>query len=482
MTQARILAKNIGAGLAAELIGGGLNILVIVLVARHLGTSGFGNYSFIISFVGIFQFIADSGIYAILVREISANKEAAERYIGNAKSLFWILSLFSIFLIVTIITIIKPSREILLSTYIMGLSIIPTFQAIGYNSVFRAFEEMEFNALGFVIHKLALLGFTYFSIRQDYGLRGIISSYLFASVLLWTFYSIMIRRRFFRPRFYFDTGKWWYIIKEAFPLGAGTVMRNFTWHIDTLILSALSTPSAVGFFSAPYKIVHAINILPRVVALPLFPLFSKLAKKSIDELSAKVSLSLKYMFLISIPVFTLIMILSKRLIQIVYGAKFIPSVDSLQILSPVILFLFPITLFVYTFTAIGKQRLYTISIGICLGINAILDFILAPKFTYIGVSIGTLISEIALFIVCYFYIQRLLGRIRIMQLLLKPLAAGTVMGFFLYSIRDSTILVLIPLIFIGLLLYLGVIYLLRPFSHSELSTIKDVIKSLIRRP
>jgi O-antigen/teichoic acid export membrane protein len=475
MTQAKTIAKNVSSNLVSKVIGEGLNVFIVIFIARYLGITGFGNYSFVMAFVFAFRIIADSGISNILVREISTHKEEAGKYFGAARSLLWVLSALTVGLIAVVITIINPSRAVVISTYIMGLTVVSTFLAIGYGSVCMAFEEMEFNAYGFVLHKIVLFLFTYLSIRQDYGLQGIFASYLLSSLSLWIYYYSVVRWRYFKPRSYFDKSKWWFFIKEAFPLGVATILRNFTWQVDILILSALATAMAVGIFSAPYKIIAAMNQFTITLALALFPVFSRLAKKSMDDLFINFSASLKYMFLISIPLVTFTFVLSDRIIQIAFGAKFLPSVQALQILSFVGFFLFPSSLYMYFFTAIGKQRLYTICAGACLGLNVIVDFILVPRFTYIGACIGTLLSEFIMFYVGYFSLLKLGWKVKIFHLLWKPLFISAIIGGFLYSIRGFSIPVLGFFIVVSLLFYIAGVYLLKVFSPYELSVITDVV-------
>jgi O-antigen/teichoic acid export membrane protein len=475
MTQTKVIAKNISSNLISKVISEAISAFVVILTARYLGASDFGNFSFIIAFVGTFRFIADSGIGNILVREISIHKEEAGRYFGVARSLLWVLSALTVGLIALVITIINPSRAVVISTYIMGFTAVSTFLAIGYGSICTAFEEMEFNAYGFILHKIVLLSLTYIAIKFDYGLQGIFASYLLSGLSLWLYYYLIIRWRYFKPKSYFDKSKWWFFIREAFPLGVATTLRNFTWQVDILILSALTTAMAVGIFSAPYKIIAAMNQFTITLALALFPLFSRLAKKSMDDLFANFSVALKYMFLISIPLVTLTFVLSDRIIQIAFGAKFLPSVQALQVLSLVGFFLFPSSLYMYFFTAIGKQRLYTLCAGACLGINIIADFILVPRFTYIGACIGTLLSEFIMFYVGYFSLLKLGWKVKIFHLLWKPLFISAIIGGFLYSIRGFSIPVLGFFIVVSLLFYIAGVYLLKVFSPYELSVITDVV-------
>ena len=109
MKQSQRIAKNISVMVLAELVGFGLNFIITVLIARYLGLIGFGNYSFVIAFVGVFQMIADSGLNNILIREIAVNRDNLGYQLGVTKSLIWVFSIIVFLLIVLIINIINPA-------------------------------------------------------------------------------------------------------------------------------------------------------------------------------------------------------------------------------------------------------------------------------------------------------------------------------------------------------------------------------------
>ena len=77
----------------------------------------------------------------------------------------------------------------------MGAAVLATVHAMGYNSVFRAMEEMEYNAIGFLLHKVLLLGLIVFAIKSNAGLIGIALSYFISNISLWLFYYIIICKK-----------------------------------------------------------------------------------------------------------------------------------------------------------------------------------------------------------------------------------------------------------------------------------------------
>ena len=56
----------------------------------------------------------------------------------------------------------------------MGIASLTLLQAISYSAVLRAIEEMEFNAIGFTLHKAFFAGLVGLSLFLHLGLWGIV--------------------------------------------------------------------------------------------------------------------------------------------------------------------------------------------------------------------------------------------------------------------------------------------------------------------
>ncbi|MFQ5456204.1 MAG: flippase [Nitrospirota bacterium] len=483
MGQVQRIVKNSFVTGVGGIIAAGLNFLTIMIIARHLGISRFGYYAFVMAFVGIFQLVADLGVRNILIRDVSVDKKRLERSLGITKFLIWILSVIAFLAIAVIINIIGQTQEVILSVYIAGIAVITTFHAVGYGAVCRAFEDMELNAIGNVLHKGMFLLLISVGVRLGVGLRGLFTCLLISNISLWAYYYMIVRKKYIRPRLYIDINASWSTLKEAFPLGIAGIFRKATWQVDTLILTGMTDVATVGLFSSAYKIIQAINLLPLTLALPLFPAFSRLANISEKRLFASFEKSLRFLWTFSLPITVVITLLSDKIILRIFGKEFIDASSSLQILSWALIFLFSTSLYLYLFTAMGKQMMYTISSGICLVINIILDILFIPIYGYIGASIATLASEMILFGTGFFFLMRMGCRISILNIAWRPVCGSIVMGAIIYQVRDLPLLWLSSGIGLGLLLYGTIILLSKGLSQEEIaSIIGDRYFKLIKVP
>ncbi|MBI3995990.1 MAG: flippase [Nitrospirae bacterium] len=481
MRQVQRIAKNVVVLVGAEVIGSVLNLVTIALIARALGVGGFGRYSFVMAIVAVFQLVADVGVTNIFIREVATKKEELARWLGAAKSLVWCLSFLSFLLMVLAFRISSADPQIHLAGYIMGAAVLATFHAVVYNAVFRAFEEMEYNALGFTLHKILLLALVFTAITQGYGLIGIFTAYLAANLSLWVFFYSLVFKRHLRPRLRFDPGLWRTLLKESIPLGIGIIIRRIGWQADILILTAIGTPLSVGLFSAAYKIIQAVNLLPTVLAMPLFPVLSRLAVDSPQKLLKTYGQCVKIFCIVSLPIVVLLSELAPWIIRICFGPEFSGAAPALALLAAALLFLFPTALFSSLFTALGLQRLFTVSSGIALGINIVIDFLLIPSYGYIGACVGTLLAEITLFVIGSYYLARAGYRISLLPLLWRPFAAGAGMAALLLPVHWGGTWPLIGGLLFGGAGYLALLWVFKVFGPEEIELGMKLIEGRFRR-
>src|SRR5581483_10307013 len=126
------------------------------------------------------------------------------------------------------------------AVWLAGLSVVPVFRTAGYGALCRAFEDMEVNAVGGVLQNLLFLAGAVGAVRAGLGLRGVFAGLLLANLVTWGYYAVMVRRRYLRPRLVVDVRAAWGLLRASLPLGLGALLRKASWHVDTLLLTALA--------------------------------------------------------------------------------------------------------------------------------------------------------------------------------------------------------------------------------------------------
>ena len=474
--QGRRVTRNLIVTAAGEMVGAGLNILVIIVIARYLGVERFGQYAYILAFVGVFQLIASAGMGQILVREIAVQTAEAPRYVGAAKSFTWILSLVTFLVIVGASQLTAAPWEIRLAMYVAAAGVIATIHGACYAAVFRAFEEMGVNATGFVLHKVVFLVLVLVGARLDQGLLGMCAALGLANGFLWAYYLAVLWARHFRPRLRVDLVLWWALITDSVPLGITVILRRIASHVDILILAAFGMTAAAGYFSAAYKLIQALTLIPLTLAQVLFPLFSRMARSGDGAFQQGVERAFKFLFFLALPIVLGLVIFAGPIVRLVYGPSYEPAALPLSLMGLSLLFLFPSSLYLFVFTAMGAQRFFTVATVAYVAVNVGVDLALIPSLAQVGASIGTLSAEAALFAASLLFLGRLNHPMPLLRLVWRPLLAGAALAAVLLVLRGASLPLLLPGAALGLALYAGGLVLLRAISPGELALVASAVR------
>jgi O-antigen/teichoic acid export membrane protein len=314
------------------------------------------------------------------------------------------------------------------------------------------------------------------ALHLDAGLSGIALCYLGERLFQWIFFYILVRLRYTRYRWRLDTAYWRYLLREGLPVGAGMVLRRISWYVDTFMLMALSTVGSVGLFSAAYRVIQMVNVVPFTLSVPLFPMLSRVALESHDKAINLYNRAQKIFVLLGLPIGLWIFLLAPQLIVLLFGEGYEAAGTTLRIMGLVALMLFMNSLFVYLFSALGKQKFYMTSIAISLLCNILLDVILIPLWDIEGAAIATLCSELVLYTSGIVLLTRVGQVTAWFQLLLKPtiavLLAGGVLVWPLVS-GSWISLVFGTAGFAGL--FLGLVLGLQVITREELLVLKKAL-------
>jgi O-antigen/teichoic acid export membrane protein len=428
MTAGKRVVRNSLFGILSQALGGGLFFLVTLLVARHLMPERFGAFSFVFAYVTVFHMLADFGLSNILIREMSRQRQRIGEILGAVIPLVSLLALVGYAIIALSAGFLQISPEAELAVYIMGATVLVTFHAAVYAAVCRAHEEMGFNAAGLILQRLVLLLLILTALYLDAGLPGIALCYLGERLFQWFFFYILVRVRYTPYRWRLDITYWRYLLREGLPVGAGMVLRRISWYVDTFMLMALSTVASVGLFSAAYRVIQMVNVVPFTLSIPLFPMLSRLAVESHDKVFALYNRAQKIFLLLGLPIGLWILMLGPQLILLLFGQGYDAAGNTLRIMGAVAVLLFMNSLFVYLFSALGKQKFYMTSIAISLLLNILLDLILIPLWDIEGAAIATLCSELALYAAGIILLSRAGLVTDLLKLLLKPVSAVLLSG------------------------------------------------------
>ena len=476
MNTVQRIAKNTAVLLAATIISKVLSFLYVMYAARYLGAEGFGILSFALAFTGIFGVFSDLGLDSLTIREVARDKSLAKKYLNNISVMKAILVTITFALIAILINLLGYPEQTTKVVYLVALSIIFSAFSNMFNSIFQAYEKMEYQSVGHILSSALLLLGALFAISQDFSVVGFAAVYFLVSVIGLGYTFAVSAWKFVLPKIEVDWSFWKPTIKEALPFGLSGIFVNIYFWIDTVMLS-LMVPNAnevIGWYNAAYRLVLVLLFIPSVYFSSVFPVMSRLFKTSEESLKFVFERSFRYMAIIAVPIGVGTTLLADKIIPLIFGLNFTPATIALQILVWSTVLIFINSAFSHLFYSINKQTIITKVRAIIAIINVILNFLLIPRYSYIGASIATLVSDLVTLLVMISILSSTEYRLSmssikdVSKVLISSIA---VFVFIKYSNNINLFLIVIISVFI----YFVVLFIMKGLDKEDMLIAKNLL-------
>ncbi len=382
--------------------------LLAWVVSRQLGPALFGIFSFLTTVVISANCFSSLGLDVWMIREITKAPEKAKEYFSAILGLKVVTSLVTIALVFFIFQLADLSKGILNLLGIISISII--FNSISqtlwhYGDCFREFIYHSFLWAASNVIK-SLTGIVLVSICQE--LKVLVIGIVFAEALALALSIYVIQKKYgnFKPQFQLLSG--WNLLKQSSPIGMGVVFSVLYFRLDTVMLQLMTDERTVGLYNAAYKLFELVLVLPHSLMIVLFP-------GLVDEFHSqkeKFKVSLKKVLVVYVGVGSIFSLpffyYSFEVVDLIYGAYFLPSGEILKILATAMVLSFLIFLLSNVLIVSGQeQKNARILVGATL-LNLILNLIWIPKYGAIGAAWSTVACEMALIIVLFFQSGKIL--------------------------------------------------------------------------
>ena len=384
-----------------------------IVIARYYGPEYYGLFSLSLMVIGWFIVFTKFGLTQGLLRYISLfrgkNQKGNISYIFRtvlriliitsvigAAILFFLSEVISqrIFSNPQLILFLKFFSFAIPITIILGtfLSIIRSYEKIGWFSfISRIFENGSKLA---VLVLLILIGFNSLSIPISYLAGGFASLLVGYLVLKRHIPEVFVKKKISEEK---KRSILKNLISYSWPLiFFGIIVSLFHW-TDTLIIGIFRTVEEVGFYNAAIPISILLTLSKDLFTQLFFPLVTKEYSRGRIDLVRQLSKQVgKWVFILSMPIFLLIMIFPNAFINILFGPQYLPAVNALRFLTVGALFTSVFEISRDLISMKGKSKLILIDIIVVSVINLILNLILVPRYGISGAGFATMISLIIL--------------------------------------------------------------------------------------
>jgi len=457
------IAKNTFWLAVAEGVTRFLKLFLIIYVARILGATEYGKFTFALAFVSLFAIFSDFGISAITTRELAREKEK-EREFPAILSLKLVLSIGTLILICIgsfFITLDPIIRGII---WILGVYIIiSSFSGIIY-AFFQARQKMEYEALAKILQAIAVTGAGFFILFNFPSVQNLSLSYLFASLSALIFILLLFHFRVYRLKVHFNSIIWRNILAMSWPLALGGMMGSICANTDSIMMGYWGQITQTGWYNAAQRIVAVALIPTGLIGASFFPALSKFLGESRERLQKGWDYFMEIMIFLAVPLAIGGIALASKIIDLVYDPSYLYSVLAFQILIATGGVVILSTPFSQALVVSNQQKktFWIVLIGAIL--NVILNFILIPKYSLYGAALTSLTASL---LMLFLFFKFTLRFTRVQPINLKLIFTfiisfiSSMVMYLVISFPGVYNLYIIFIILIGALIYFPTFFILK---------------------
>jgi len=484
---------------SARLLKGGFismlnSILVIVfstaytiLVARLLGSYGYGIVATCTALLSILSGIAGLGIPFAIAKYIS--KYAALKDWGSTKAVLRVAFKYIVILgLAFSVLLLLLAEWIATSLYhnpglvnifrIIALALPPALLLSGILSAFQGFQKISYymfaqssSVVLAVPIAVALMIMGYFATGALLGTAiGTVLACIFSIILL----SRVLPKRSSKTR---AGGVSRDILSFSIPMWLLGIGSLILWWYTTLLLGYVTSMQNVGYYSSSLGLTMFLLFIPVAIAVPLFPLISELwTLKDKKRLAVTFRTSIKLVFTILIPLAAGVAVFSDFALTLLYGRDFIAGGGVLRILAIALFFMSIMRINDAILGGIGKPGINAKMYWAATVLAVALITPLAWFYGITGAAVGFLVAHIFIACLGIFFVKKLAGLSYPLSAFKVPLLAVAVMLAVVIPLRYVVVNALQAILvgILGILIYIFTFLKLGGIKREEISLLEHI--------
>jgi O-antigen/teichoic acid export membrane protein len=295
---------------------------------------------------------------------------------------------------------------VLTATACMSLTLIPRSLSEAVQGVLRGISRyVEFLVVELVFGLTLVTGAGFLLVRGG-GLRAAIATELAAAAvagLAGLAFALKFRTG---KRLRLKASQ---LVRTSAIFNVYSFVGNLYDRLDVLMLSKLAGDYATGIYSAAYRPIASLQLLPYGILYSLLPSLSRgsysLAERERLEKAMGLLLSAAFAIVLATMAF------AGALVPLVFGAHFAEVATALKILIwAVILRYFNYALNMRLLAG-GHERVFLATSLVCLAVNFIGNLVFIPIFSWRAAAVLTIVTELVLLAQNMYWLRRATGAI-----------------------------------------------------------------------
>lgn len=435
-TTSRRILQNTGYRLFADIGAKVASFALYVVMARELGSSGFGVFAFAMAFATLVTIFSDFGQDRVLTREVARDHSRIDAYFANTLLLKIVLSIPALIVGVTLLSIYATpeTRDV---TALLGIAVVIEQLMATCFATFQSFERLAFIPIALIAQRVLMAVFGIVALLGGAGVVLVAAIYLVTACAGFVIALWLMLTRIVRPAPEVAPRRWKALMIAAFPIGAAFVFALILNRADLVMLAAFVPENDVGQYAAAYRLFETTMFLSWSVGAAIYPVSSRLTRTSSPTVGTVFERSLKLCTALTLPLAVGAMLLAHPFTEALYGNEYGDAADALILLAPSIA-LYPFAQMAGTvLVSQNRQRVLAPVFAAVAAQNIVFNLFLIPVLGIRGAAFGTSLSQFLVDVPLMYYAVREVGRPDWARMLGGSMVASMLAGVVMWQLSSN---------------------------------------------
>jgi len=408
-----------------SIIGAGCAFLTQVILARGLGPEAFGVFAAALSTVTLLAPLAGFGIAQYWLKAFGQEGWRARRWLPGSFR-FIGLSTATVFLLLLVWALWGPHNALS-----AGILVILSFHVLGQLAVELVSSKLQLEER--YLNLAVWQAFPHLSrlllvMVLAYATTNLISAqsaaYCYAVVAFVFFVSaVWLLLRLYRGSFDLkgymapekaempskpDVPGMFQVAEQSWPFGVAGLFHLIYFQSDIILLRYMTGAELAGIYNVAFTVMIAVYLLPGVIyqkfLLPKMHRWAHCDRTKFYQVYRQGNIG---MLILGLLAMVLIWLLASRGVVFLFGQNYQQAVGLLMILAVSAPVLFVASSVGATLVTQVHMKSKVKCMGVVAGLNIILNFLLIPLYGAYGAAVATIISNVSLLAIYYFYAEKL---------------------------------------------------------------------------
>jgi O-antigen/teichoic acid export membrane protein len=372
-----------------------LGVVVTALLARTLGTVGYGQWSTDLVVLSLLGYFASFGMETVALREAARDPESEHEWLGAVMLLRFYMLAPVVVLSALAIFLLHDSQQMLIA----GLILVITMPFNGVGALQLVFQLRVNNLVPMLVLTLRSVLWT-IAVAVIFWRGGSMIALAIALTATNAIGSIVqavtaLRAAPRRPRP--SRRRLAPLLRHGLPIGISGVLMIFYGRIDLLIVYSLRGSRAAGLYGSVYNVLEPAHFIPISILTTLAPIMAAAWPRDRSRLLHTARLGAEVMAIASFGALAFTIVAATQIILLFFGKEFVTAAPALPVLSAAFIFICFGYLNDNLLVVLGLQRRRLMISLIALVFNIAGNLILVPIAGFMGAAWMTLATEVVVF-------------------------------------------------------------------------------------